>query len=153
MKPTKATGPPNPIVPSFRKYPVSGQRPTPFPGRRVSLVGGFEVDMGSEVCCIIDPFLFSDRSVEKPGAVSCVSYLTAVPSVKEIPHDRIEQRTLTPAHSSKQRSPLCPSLRLGLEMALVMRDRESLASQLVMWTKGTKAAEQFSYCLPRVTAL
>jgi hypothetical protein len=34
--------------------------------------------------------------------------------------------------------------RLGLEMALVMRERESLASQLVMWTNGTKTAEKSS---------
>lgn len=43
---------------------MSGQRPIPFSGLRVSLVGRFEVDNRSEVCCIKDLFLFSDRILE-----------------------------------------------------------------------------------------
>jgi hypothetical protein len=55
---------------------MSGHRPIPFPGLRVSLVGGFEVDSRSEVCCIKDLFLFSDRILETsewPGVVYTVS--------------------------------------------------------------------------------
>src|SRR5919106_1272943 len=47
MKPTNATGPPNPTVPNFRKYAVSGQRRTLVSGELLAVSRSLRSDSAS----------------------------------------------------------------------------------------------------------